>query len=353
VDTHKQTKFIATGSAAAALRLKSRESGAGRFTDFVLPPLTFYEFLDLQGLIDTQFSFDESGMPHPNDIESLNSHFIDYINYGGYPEALFSEAIRNNPERYIRSDIIEKVLLRDLPSLYGIQDIRELSRLFYTLAYQTGMEVTYSDLSSSAEVAANTVKKYIEFLESAFLIRTVNRIDNSAKTFQKINFFKVYLTNPSIYTALFGLVDKGQNIGNLVETALYCQAMHSRLFQNLHYARWKKGPHAGEVDFVCLNNNFKVSICLESKWSDNKIDLKGFRYFCTKNKSTYCFVATKSRFGYKEDESGMNISFFPAAWLAFHIGLMEFDDKQEDLASALESIRNERPDQMALFAQDT
>jgi hypothetical protein len=46
-DRHPNTRFVASGSAAAALRLKSQESGAGRFTDFLLPPLTFAEFLDL------------------------------------------------------------------------------------------------------------------------------------------------------------------------------------------------------------------------------------------------------------------------------------------------------------------
>ena len=43
VDTHPGVKCAVSGSAAAALRLKSIESGAGRFTDFLLPPLTFHE----------------------------------------------------------------------------------------------------------------------------------------------------------------------------------------------------------------------------------------------------------------------------------------------------------------------
>jgi len=47
VDTYQNIKFTASGSAAAALKLKSTESGAGRFTDFLLPPLTFYEYLHL------------------------------------------------------------------------------------------------------------------------------------------------------------------------------------------------------------------------------------------------------------------------------------------------------------------
>lgn len=40
VDRYPNLKFVASGSAAAALRLKSNESGAGRFTEFLLPPLT-------------------------------------------------------------------------------------------------------------------------------------------------------------------------------------------------------------------------------------------------------------------------------------------------------------------------
>ena len=50
VDVFRKTKFIASGSAAAALKLKSNESGAGRFTDFMLPPLTFYEYIHLKNL---------------------------------------------------------------------------------------------------------------------------------------------------------------------------------------------------------------------------------------------------------------------------------------------------------------
>ena len=46
VDSYSSYRFVATGSAAAALKLKSQESGAGRFTDFVLPPLTFSEYLN-------------------------------------------------------------------------------------------------------------------------------------------------------------------------------------------------------------------------------------------------------------------------------------------------------------------
>lgn len=48
VDHYRTCKFIASGSAAATLKMKSTESGAGRFTDFTLPPLTFHEYIHMQ-----------------------------------------------------------------------------------------------------------------------------------------------------------------------------------------------------------------------------------------------------------------------------------------------------------------
>ena len=143
VDSYKNSKFIVSGSAAAALKLKSNESGAGRFTDFLLPPLTFHEYihlLDLERIIK-QTTVDWKGSLQTfftsSHIDELNSRFIDFINTGGYPEVIFSEKIRANPGRYIRHDIIDKVLLRDLPSLYGINDVQELNSLFTTIAYNS------------------------------------------------------------------------------------------------------------------------------------------------------------------------------------------------------------------------
>lgn len=150
VDTYRKTKFVASGSAAAALKMKSNESGAGRFTDFMLPPLTFFEFLQLQKMDGCVMEVkDRSICPYDTlDIDALNRYFFEYINYGGYPEVVFSEKIRENPSQYIKNDIVEKVLLRDLPSLYGISDIQELNKLFLHIAFRSGNEFSYETLSS-------------------------------------------------------------------------------------------------------------------------------------------------------------------------------------------------------------
>ncbi|MCY4098514.1 MAG: AAA family ATPase, partial [Rhodospirillales bacterium] len=71
VDAHPEVRCVVSGSAAAALRLKSVESGAGRFTDFLLPPLTFHEFLDLQDIEGLVVDDPERGY-RTNAIDRLN-----------------------------------------------------------------------------------------------------------------------------------------------------------------------------------------------------------------------------------------------------------------------------------------
>lgn len=237
VDSYHNIKFIVSGSAAAALKLKSNESGAGRFTEFSLPPLTFHEYLSLKNIDslvqekvpknhtgDISYISDDFAT---TDIDKLNEHFIDYINFGGYPEVSLSKSIREDPGRYIRNDIIDKVLLRDLPILYGIEDIQELNSLFTYIAYNSGNEMSLDTISKSSGVAKNTIKKYISYLEAAFLIKIVHRIDNNAKAFQRANFFKIYLTNPSLRCALFSPIKETDAFaGNLVETAIFSQWHH-------------------------------------------------------------------------------------------------------------------------------
>lgn len=303
VDRFPSVKFIASGSAAAALRLKSVESGAGRFTDFLLPPVTFYEYLQLRE-IDNFISIDKMKQDDVwsvtwKQIADLNRHFFDYLNFGGYPEAIFSEVIQADPGRYIRSDIVDKVLMKDLPSLYGIQDVQELNSLFTTLAYNTAGEVSLDALATHSGISKNTIKRYIEYLESSFLIKTIHRIDRSAKRFSRANFFKVYLTNPCIRRALFSPIEPNdQAAGSLVETAVFAQWFHS-LTDTFHYARWDSG--AGEVDLVKLSNKtLKPVYALEVKWSDrcatDKSELKSLRSFLSAHPGCETWVTTETSF---------------------------------------------------------
>lgn len=319
VDTYRGIRFVATGSAAATLKAKSVESGAGRFTEFVLPPLTFAEYLRFIGREAEWIreAGEERGALQyaAGDLHGLNEAFIDYLNFGGYPEAVFSELVRQTPRRYIKSDIIDKVLLRDLPILYGITDIQELNSLFNTLAYNTGQELSLEDLSQTSHVAKNTLVKYLEYLEAAFLIRRIRRVDQDAAHFKRAATFKVYLTNPTMRAALFGPVDENHEaIGQLVETAVFSQWLHNASFvDSLYYARWK----SGEVDLVSLDPQQRPRFAVEVKWSDRPFDdpkqIKGLLDFAKKHALNRApLVTTRTKSGIKE-MMGVTVEFTPSS----------------------------------------
>ncbi len=330
VDSYPRTKFIASGSAAAALKYQSTESGAGRFTDFRLAPLSFYEYIHFtkNDLIirsaESLWKGNLNSFYTTVNIKELNKHFFDYINYGGYPEVIFSEAIRNNPGRYIKNDILDKVLLRDLPGLYGIRDVQELNSFFTVLAYNSGNEISLDSLSKNCGADKNLIKKYIEYLEAAFLIMPVHRIDNNAKRFRRATFYKIYLTNPSLRSALFAPVEASDSAaGNLVETTVFSQFERPGSFVP-RYARWSSGKFQGEVDLVGLDElQFRPVWALEVKWSnrffENPGELRSIIRFCRDNNLNTAAVTSIDKTGVVEKD-GVQFHFFPASVYAYSIG---------------------------------
>lgn len=339
VDSYPDIRFVVSGSAAAALKWHSSESGAGRFTDFMLPPLTFQEYIHLkkmnhlmyQGNID----YGDKSIPYnlTHDVKALNKEFVQYLNFGGYPEVVLSEKIQSDMGRYVKNDIVDKVLLRDLPSLYGIKDVQELNRFFTYIAYNTGNEFSYEAMSKESGIQKDTLKKYLEYLESAFLIKTLNKVDVNAQRLKRITSFKVYLTNSSLRTALFSPVSETDiEMGNMVETAVLSQWMH-RENLDLTYARWKDGRNEGEVDLVLVDNKkFKPVWGVEIKWSNRYFEkpqeLKSLILFCKTNSFQNALVTSLDKIGVKKIES-LLLTFLPAAVYTYNIGEITLKMKNE------------------------
>ena len=340
VDHRSDLRLLVSGSAAAVLKRQSGESGAGRFTDFLLPPLTFSEFLSLSNS-DVFIKEVGQGRYILTDIDRLNIQFIDYVNFGGYPELALSPVVRENPERFIKSDIVDKVLLRDLPQLYGISDIQELNSLFTLLAFNTSEEVSLNDLSKRSGVVKLTLQKYIEYLEAAFLIKRVYRVDQDGRRYKRNRSFKVYLTNTATYTGLFGVQHSDTpEFGHLVETALFSQWNQQQ--PRLNYARW--GRSDLEVDLVESSLLLRPLNALEIKWSDHHVKnpqaLKGLLKFTSMNQLPLALASTRSQI-YTTTVGNVEVRQVPAAVLAYHFGVMAVRGQSADFEVQVQAYSSE------------
>ena len=330
-DRHPNTRFIVSGSAAAALKLKSQESGAGRFRDFFLPPLTFAEFLAFRNLEDVLIKATgrAPAVRHDaRDIQRLNEEFINYLNFGGYPEAVLNESVQTDVQRFLGRDIIDKVLLKDLPSLYGIRDIQELNRLFTKIAYYSGQEISLDGLAQSSGATKTTISRYLEYLEAAFLIVRVYRVDDTGKSFQRMRKFKVYLTSPSMRSALLAPVHDGDEpMGAMAETAIFSQWLHSDEMRHIRYARWKQGRADLEVDLVRIDAaRLKPLWAYEIKWSDRyagdrSAELRGLVELAKKHADIRRPLgATTKTLTCVTEVDGVEIKHFPCALHCYQVG---------------------------------
>ena len=311
-------------TAVSSLMLQVSESGEGAakvpgpFTQLILPPVLFAEYLHILRIREKLF--EPSG--HLKDLDGLNAAFVDYVNSGGFPEVAFAVGRQVN-----LGDVVANIIHRDLASLCGIADQREVAKLMTRLALETGLETSIENLSSDMNVAKNTLRKYLEFLESAYLIKRIWRIDGEGKRFQRQTRFKVYLTSPAMRSGLAGpAAINDEAMGRLAETAVISQFMHSATFQRLYYAFWKKGRKHMSVSLVEMPAKGDVPVkCIELDWSNRAIarpmDVLGdMMEFLNENHPTTPSKALTRNMSGKRFVGEHEIGFMPVAVWCYAVG---------------------------------
>ena len=103
-------------------------------------------------------------------------------------EPILKEARVNRPEIGV---VLEVALIQIRETrvfaveagLHGIADSIELNRLFTALALNTGGEASIKGLVRFTGLAKNTLKRYLDYLEAAFLTPDTNLVENAIRPF--------------------------------------------------------------------------------------------------------------------------------------------------------------------------
>jgi uncharacterized protein len=178
IDSHRVTgRFILLGSASPELIRDASESLAGRIAYFELPPLSY---------------------PEVKHIATYQSHWL----RGGFPNSLLAKDDATSLEW--RDNFIQTYLERDLP-LLGLNANPILSRRLWTmLAHWNGNLLNYESLGNSLGVSSPTLKKYLDFFESSYLIRRIQPwFTNIPK--RLIRTPKIYIRDTGVLHALLAI----------------------------------------------------------------------------------------------------------------------------------------------------
>ena len=224
-DTKPSTlSLLVTGSARLDVFDKIGDSLAGRYFLHRLLPLSPSELRQIE---------------MPIDLESL-------LTGGGFPEPYLADEVLD-ANRW-RLQYSHSMLSTDVFDFDMIQNIRALRMVFELLRSKVGSPISYQSIAEDVAVSPTTVKRYIEILETLFLIFRVT-------PFSK-NIARSLLKEPKIYFFDNGLVlgDEGAKLENLVAVCLlkhvYAKIDYHAKPYALHYLRTKDGL---EVDFALVN----------------------------------------------------------------------------------------------------
>jgi hypothetical protein len=214
-------KIICTGSTSSLIKTHEGKL-TGRQIITVIYPLTFNEFLLFKNL---RLNHTEE-YKHEKLVE-------DYLEVGGYPENVL------NPSQEYMVNLLGDIISRDLLRLYHLKKPTLLRDLLRLLSASVGSRVSFNKLARVLGVSIDTVKEYIDYLESAYLVKTMGKWSTSYAN-KIYSAKKVYFYDTGIKTLLTGSGD----IGLKAENAVFMQLLRENIFCG-YFAESER-----EVDFV-------------------------------------------------------------------------------------------------------
>ncbi len=147
------------------------------------------------------------------EIPNSTTHDLDLLlERGGFPEPFLTDS-SDNANRW-RLQYIDGLIRTDILDFEKIHDFRAIQLTVELLRQRVGSPISWSSLARDINCSPNTIKRYIEILESLYIIFRVT-------PFHK-NIDRSLLKEPKIYFFDTGMVqgNEGIRLENLIAVSL-------------------------------------------------------------------------------------------------------------------------------------
>ena len=285
-DTQKVKIFI-SGSSSIDLTVQAFKYLVGRIFVFSLFQLDFEELLKFKEADVLEFyskhrvDFEKSATMPTSQISNilakkLQTHYQDYILYGGYPRVVLAQNIAE--KEMILKNIYNIYFLREVKDILGLVDDYKLAQMIKALALQAGNLIEYREIAQVSGASYQTVKGYLNFLEKTFINILVKPYFQN-KRVEIVKNPKMYFCDTGLRNYIvndFRPIDERTDSGALLENGLAMQLLKQERVFNF----WRTKQQA-EVDFVVKLSQGRA-IALEVKKTQRDISQKTLREFQAK-----------------------------------------------------------------------
>ena len=268
IDKYK-VKFIVTGSSNYYLKNLFPESLSGRKFLFILPTMSFKEYLFFKDKCKEEDANIEKNIDKVLNEYSLlefkkyENDYADYMEYGGFPEVVTTSDIKIKKE--VLRNIFASFFEKDIRLLSDIKDIRELRDLILLLVPRTGNMLDITKLSSESGINRVKLYDYLEFLQGVFFIKLIPKFSESMDR-SVAGGKKVYFSDNGLLNVI-GRVNDGQLFENTVANQL-------SLYGELSFYNKR---NSAEIDFIL---NKEIAFEVKSKASEK--DLTRIENICSR-----------------------------------------------------------------------
>jgi hypothetical protein len=207
VDHIPDVRVIVTGSSSFDLARSTGEPLTGRKFTLKLFPLAQLEIGQIEKIYQTE--------------ANLENRLI----YGSYPEIVLMPD-NHGREQYLK-EIVSSYLYKDVLELDGVRHSAKISRLLQLIAFQIGKEVSLSELGTSLGMSKNTVERYLDLLEKAFVVQRLTGFSRNLRNEITKN-CRYYFLDNGIRNALinnFNLLEQRNDAGELWENYIIIERL--------------------------------------------------------------------------------------------------------------------------------
>jgi predicted AAA+ superfamily ATPase len=207
VDHIPDVSVIVTGSSSFDLARSTGEPLTGRKFTLKLFPLAQLEIGQIEKIYQTE--------------ANLENRLI----YGSYPEIVLMPD-NHGREQYLK-EIVSSSLYKDVLELDGVRHSAKISRLLQLIAFQIGKEVSLSELGTSLGMSKNTVERYLDLLEKAFVVQRLTGFSRNLRNEITKN-CRYYFLDNGIRNALinnFNLLEQRNDAGELWENYIIIERL--------------------------------------------------------------------------------------------------------------------------------
>lgn len=203
---------------------------------------------------------------HLNLVE-LKQNLENLLIYGSYPE-LYQLESNKEKELYLK-DLVNTYLLKDILQFENIRNAQKIKDLLKLIAYQIGSESSLDELGKQLGISKNTVQRYIDLMEKAFIIHHLNGFSRNLRK-EIVKTKKYYFVDNGLRNALindFRFLDLRQDKGVLWEQFLINERIKKQeaLLDDKEWYFWRTYDQQ-EIDLIEVNAN--KTEAFEFKWNN-------------------------------------------------------------------------------------